>query len=129
MGLPEPEIVHYNPKDYDFGKSKAFPMRDQHFFASVDKASLRPNTTPAPASAPLPAHVLALVSWYPAHPTTQPRTPSPHSSPSQAPPAPSPAAAPPLLAPPPVLRTHHHRPASRPRRPSRSWIGSPSLAC
>ncbi|KAL4458794.1 hypothetical protein ABPG75_013659 [Micractinium tetrahymenae] len=38
MGLPEPEIVHYNPKEYDFGKAKAFPMRDQHFFASVDKA-------------------------------------------------------------------------------------------
>lgn len=38
MGAPEPELVHYDPKDYDFGKAKAFPMRDQHFFASVDKA-------------------------------------------------------------------------------------------
>lgn len=38
MGVPEPELVHYNPKDFDFGKKKAFPMRDQHFFASVDKA-------------------------------------------------------------------------------------------
>ncbi|PSC76107.1 Chloroplast stem-loop binding of 41 kDa chloroplastic [Micractinium conductrix] len=38
MGAPEPELVHFNPKDFDFGKSKAFPMRDQHFFASVDKA-------------------------------------------------------------------------------------------
>lgn len=37
-GKPEPEIVHYNPKEYDFGKAKAFPFRDQHFFASVDKA-------------------------------------------------------------------------------------------
>ena len=37
-GAPEPELIHYNPKDYDFGKNKAFPMRDQHFFASVDKA-------------------------------------------------------------------------------------------
>jgi nucleoside-diphosphate-sugar epimerase len=37
MGAPEPELVHFNPKDFDFGKSKAFPMRDQHFFASVDK--------------------------------------------------------------------------------------------
>jgi nucleoside-diphosphate-sugar epimerase len=38
MGKPAPELVHYNPKDFDFGKAKAFPMRDQHFFASVDKA-------------------------------------------------------------------------------------------
>jgi hypothetical protein len=30
--------VHFNAKDFDFGKAKAFPMRDQHFFASVDKA-------------------------------------------------------------------------------------------
>ncbi|XP_009118322.1 chloroplast stem-loop binding protein of 41 kDa b, chloroplastic-like [Brassica rapa] len=34
-GFPEPEIVHYNPKEFDFGKTKAFPFRDQHFFASV----------------------------------------------------------------------------------------------
>lgn len=32
------QIVHYNPKQYDFGKRKAFPLRVQHFFASVDKA-------------------------------------------------------------------------------------------
>ena len=37
-GKPEPEIVHYKPKDFDFGKAKAFPFRDQHFFASIDKA-------------------------------------------------------------------------------------------
>lgn len=37
-GAPEPELVHYNPKDFDFGKAKAFPMRDQHFFTSIDKA-------------------------------------------------------------------------------------------
>ncbi|KAE8678034.1 Chloroplast stem-loop binding protein of 41 kDa b [Hibiscus syriacus] len=37
-GFPEPEIVHYNPKEFDFGKKKAFPFRDQHFFASVEKA-------------------------------------------------------------------------------------------
>ncbi|CAN1219379.1 Chloroplast stem-loop binding protein of 41 kDa b, chloroplastic [Linum perenne] len=37
-GFPEPELVHYNPKEFDFGKKKAFPFRDQHFFASVDKA-------------------------------------------------------------------------------------------
>lgn len=38
MGGPEPEIIHYKPKDFDFGKKKAFPFRDQHFFASIDKA-------------------------------------------------------------------------------------------
>lgn len=32
------KIVHYNPKDFDFGKRKAFPMRVQHFFASIEKA-------------------------------------------------------------------------------------------
>jgi nucleoside-diphosphate-sugar epimerase len=32
------QIVHYNPKEFDFGKQKAFPFRLQHFFASVDKA-------------------------------------------------------------------------------------------
>jgi len=32
------QIVHYDPKKFDFGKRKAFPMRVQHFFASVDKA-------------------------------------------------------------------------------------------
>eukprot|EP00877_Chromochloris_zofingiensis_P001834 jgi/Chrzof1/11651/Cz06g03210.t1 len=37
-GAPEPELVHFNAKDFDFGKKKAFPMRDQHFFASIDKA-------------------------------------------------------------------------------------------
>ncbi|XP_030547066.1 chloroplast stem-loop binding protein of 41 kDa b, chloroplastic [Rhodamnia argentea] len=37
-GFPEPEIIHYNPKEFDFGKKKAFPFRDQHYFASVDKA-------------------------------------------------------------------------------------------
>uniref|UniRef100_A0ACD5WB55 Uncharacterized protein n=1 Tax=Avena sativa TaxID=4498 RepID=A0ACD5WB55_AVESA len=46
-GFPEPEIVHYNPKDFDFGKKKAFPFRDQHFFASVEKASKDLGITPA----------------------------------------------------------------------------------
>jgi nucleoside-diphosphate-sugar epimerase len=32
------KIVHYNPKDFDFGKKKAFPMRVQHFFTSIEKA-------------------------------------------------------------------------------------------
>lgn len=37
-GFPEPELVHYNPKEYDFGKKKPFPFRDQHFFTSIEKA-------------------------------------------------------------------------------------------
>jgi UDP-glucose 4-epimerase len=32
------KIVHYEPKKFDFGKRKAFPLRAQHFFASVNKA-------------------------------------------------------------------------------------------
>ncbi len=32
------KIIHYEPKKFDFGKRKAFPMRVQHFFASVNKA-------------------------------------------------------------------------------------------
>ena len=36
-GAPEPELVHYNPKDFDFGGKKAFPLRDQHFFTSIAK--------------------------------------------------------------------------------------------
>lgn len=32
------KIIHYDPKKFDFGKRKAFPMRVQHFFASVTKA-------------------------------------------------------------------------------------------
>ncbi|EHC19442.1 NAD-dependent epimerase/dehydratase family protein [Fischerella thermalis] len=34
----EIKIVHYDPKKFDFGKRKAFPLRIQHFFASVNKA-------------------------------------------------------------------------------------------
>lgn len=34
----EIQIVHYDPKQYDFGKRKPFPLRVQHFFASVHKA-------------------------------------------------------------------------------------------
>eukprot|EP00850_Spirogloea_muscicola_P012046 SM000076S21867 [mRNA] locus=s76:593395:596784:- [translate_table: standard] len=37
-GFPAPEIIHYNPKEFDFGKKKGFPLRDQHFFASNEKA-------------------------------------------------------------------------------------------
>jgi len=32
------KLVHYDPKKFDFGKRKAFPMRTQHFFASIQKA-------------------------------------------------------------------------------------------
>jgi len=34
----EVKIVHYDPKQFDFGKRKAFPLRMQHFFACVNKA-------------------------------------------------------------------------------------------
>eukprot|EP00897_Mesotaenium_endlicherianum_P001622 jgi/Mesen1/1488/ME000132S00432 len=37
-GFPEPQLVHFRPKDFDFGKKKGFPLRDQHFFASNEKA-------------------------------------------------------------------------------------------
>ena len=39
-------IVHYDPKKFDFGKRKAFPMRVQHFFASVEKAKRELNWQP-----------------------------------------------------------------------------------
>ncbi|KAL1535023.1 Chloroplast stem-loop binding protein of 41 kDa b, chloroplastic [Salvia divinorum] len=45
-GFPEPEIVHYSPKEFDFGKKKPFPFRDQHFFASIDKAKSLLGWTP-----------------------------------------------------------------------------------
>ncbi|XP_044392649.1 chloroplast stem-loop binding protein of 41 kDa b, chloroplastic [Triticum aestivum] len=45
-GFLEPEIIHYNPKDFDLGKKKAFPFRDQHFFASVEKANKDIGVTP-----------------------------------------------------------------------------------
>lgn len=32
------QLVHYDPKQFDFGKRKAFPLRVQHFFADVRKA-------------------------------------------------------------------------------------------
>ena len=34
----EIKIIHYEPKKFDFGKRKAFPLRMQHFFATVNKA-------------------------------------------------------------------------------------------
>jgi UDP-glucose 4-epimerase len=33
------EIIHYDPKQFDFGKQKAFPLRPQHFFTSIQKAT------------------------------------------------------------------------------------------
>ncbi len=42
----EIKIVHYDPKQFDFGKRKAFPMRLQHFFASVSKAMTELNWEP-----------------------------------------------------------------------------------
>lgn len=40
------QIVHYDPKKFDFGKRKAFPLRVQHFFASVNKAMTELNWHP-----------------------------------------------------------------------------------
>lgn len=40
------KIVHYDPKKFDFGKRKAFPMRVQHFFASVNRAMSELNWKP-----------------------------------------------------------------------------------
>ncbi|NJN23824.1 MAG: NAD-dependent epimerase/dehydratase family protein [Acaryochloridaceae cyanobacterium RL_2_7] len=40
------QFVYYNPKDYDFGKKKAFPMRVQHFFADIHKAQTELGWTP-----------------------------------------------------------------------------------
>jgi UDP-glucose 4-epimerase len=40
------KIVHYDPKKFDFGKRKAFPLRVQHFFASVNKAKAELNWQP-----------------------------------------------------------------------------------
>ena len=32
------KLVHYNPTKFDFGKRKAFPVRQQHFFADIHRA-------------------------------------------------------------------------------------------
>ena len=40
------KIVHYNPKDFDFGKKKAFPLRPQHFFTDIHKAKTELNWQP-----------------------------------------------------------------------------------
>ncbi len=40
------QIVYYDPKQFDFGKRKAFPMRVQHFFADIHKAQDELNWKP-----------------------------------------------------------------------------------
>jgi len=40
------KLVHYDPKAFDFGKKKAFPMRVQHFFTDIHKAQSELNWTP-----------------------------------------------------------------------------------
>lgn len=40
------ELIHYDPAAFDFGKRKAFPLRMQHFFASVTKAQAELNWQP-----------------------------------------------------------------------------------
>ncbi len=32
------KLVHYDPSKFDFGKRKAFPLRQQHFFADIHQA-------------------------------------------------------------------------------------------
>ena len=39
-------IIHYDPKQFDFGKKKAFPLRIQHFFADIHKALQELNWQP-----------------------------------------------------------------------------------
>jgi nucleoside-diphosphate-sugar epimerase len=40
------KLVHYDPKAFDFGKRKAFPMRPQHFFTRIEKAKRELNWQP-----------------------------------------------------------------------------------
>lgn len=48
VGKPtaELQLVHYDPKQFDFGKRKVFPLRTQHFFASINKALTQLNWQP-----------------------------------------------------------------------------------
>ncbi|MBU6229379.1 MAG: NAD-dependent epimerase/dehydratase family protein [Cyanobacteria bacterium REEB459] len=39
-------LVHYDPKAFDFGKAKAFPMRLQHFFTAIHRAEADLDWTP-----------------------------------------------------------------------------------
>ncbi|PSB12873.1 3-beta hydroxysteroid dehydrogenase [Pleurocapsa sp. CCALA 161] len=36
--LEKIQLVHYDPAQFDFGKRKAFPMRQQHFFTDIQQA-------------------------------------------------------------------------------------------
>ena len=40
------KLVHYDPSQFDFGKRKAFPIRQQHFFADVHQAKTDLNWQP-----------------------------------------------------------------------------------
>jgi nucleoside-diphosphate-sugar epimerase len=40
------KLVHYDPKQFDFGKRKAFPLRPQHFFTDIHKAQTELNWQP-----------------------------------------------------------------------------------
>ncbi len=40
------KLVHYDPGKFDFGKRKAFPMRQQHFFADIHQAKTDLNWQP-----------------------------------------------------------------------------------
>lgn len=40
------KLVHYNPDDFDFGKRKAFPIRQQHFFTDIHRAKSELNWQP-----------------------------------------------------------------------------------
>ncbi len=42
----EVKIKYYDPKQFNFGKRKAFPMRVQHFFADINKAKTELNWSP-----------------------------------------------------------------------------------
>jgi nucleoside-diphosphate-sugar epimerase len=42
----EIEIKYYNPKEFSFGKRKAFPLRVQHFFTDINKAISELNWQP-----------------------------------------------------------------------------------
>ncbi|MBD2101729.1 NAD-dependent epimerase/dehydratase family protein [Leptolyngbya sp. FACHB-261] len=41
------KLVHYDASQFNFGKRKAFPFREQHFFTSVDKALAQLDWCPA----------------------------------------------------------------------------------
>ena len=42
----EVKLIHYDPKQFDFGKRKAFPVRQQHFFTDIERAKTDLNWQP-----------------------------------------------------------------------------------